>query len=152
MGRKLTLSGGLLCVNWLHIAILRAMIHTRVHPIHRLLLVTLLRTLTHHHGSYSSSRAGISIDTRHRSSVTVSLWHELGLAIRRIHHLRSRCHTLRSHECAIWIWHHDWTHVTLGRHELLTLRQRAVLSLHWWSAWELHHLRVIRHLSRLPHW
>ena len=141
-------------INWCNISILRSGTHTRIHTIHRLLLMTLLRTLVHHHWCTSTRTVRESICS-HWRGVTCSWWHKRSL-LRGVHHLRARCHSLSCQEATSWIWHHDRTHWTLLGYELVTLRQRPKLWLHRWTTWVLHHagvvqLRILIHRRRICH-
>lgn len=133
---KLTLSWWLLRVHRRNI--LRGWAHARVHSIHRLLM-TLLRALIHHHWS-TSSWAWVAIGWHGRRAIVRG--HERTLSSLLVHHLGPGCHALGSQERTSWVWHHNRrTHLSLLRHELVTLRERAKLWLHWWCICVRHHLR-----------
>lgn len=118
---KLTLPRWLLLrIYW--VSILRTGTHPRIHiAIHGWLrLMALLRPLTHHHRS-TSSRAWITIDTRHCGWMAILQWHEMWASLR-IHNLRTWRHALRGHEAICRILYHDGSHLLLLRHKLMALR------------------------------
>jgi hypothetical protein len=115
--------------------------HSRVHTIHGL-LVSLLRSLAHHHGG-TSAGAWVAINTWHGGWVSIARRHEMALSPLGIHHLGSRSHSLGSHEPPGGILHHNgWPHMSLLGYELVTLREGAILQ-HGRSARVRHHLWVI---------
>lgn len=138
---ELTLSRWLLSIHGGHCSVLRTRTHTWIHTIHRL-LVTLLRSLAHHHWC-TASWAWISVDPRSRRR-SITGWHELSRATWRENHLgASRSHSLGSEKSLVRILHHDGAHRSLLWHELSTSRQRAKLRLHLWRATVRHHLLVV---------
>lgn len=148
------LSGWLLCVHWRDIlgswahARSHARSHTRSHSVHWLLM-TLLRTLIDHHRG-ASPWAWETILSRHDRRLTVMWWHKRALASLLIHHRWSRWHTLGSQERRARVRHHDRTHLSLLRKELI-LGECAKLRLHLWRSWVRHHLRIECELCVLIH-